>query len=229
MSCFSAISERRPPPPPPATARRRPEATSAAATEAATPTAGTACAGLRRHPAHAGAAAIGVRHGIAAVAHVAERVSATAGSRAGACGAAVACARAGSAAAGVGCRAGSVASRPFAGAGAIATVPIACVARSPGRDHRRAASHLLTAAAAEVHPLLRAAGTVAPAEFLRDVAIVVAHAAAMRGVVLQSVADVVNVDVAVDVDVVVAPAEAAAPGGADRPSQRRTRPTPPAR
>src|SRR4029077_13898875 len=74
--------------------------------------------------------------------------------------------------------------------------------------------HLFTTAAAEIHPVLRTAGTVgAIAELRRDVGVVVAHALPMDRIVRPVVVDVdiVDVDRTVDEDVVAAPVHAAAP------------------
>ena len=71
---------------------------------------------------------------------------------------------------------------------------------------------MLAVATAEIHAVLRAVtDVVAFVEFVGDVLVVVADAVPMIDVVVPVIANVVNVDGAIDVDVVVAPADAAAP------------------
>ena len=81
---------------------------------------------------------------------------------------------------------------------------------------------LLAVATAEIHAVLRAVtDVVAFVEFVGDVLVVVADPVSMIDVVVPVIANVVNVDGAIDVDVVVAPAERRRPG-APPPAHRPT-------
>jgi hypothetical protein len=64
---------------------------------------------------------------------------------------------------------------------------------------------LLTAAAAEIHPVLRAGAKIVIAEFSLDVGVGVAHALAVLGSVLPIVARSIDINWAIYNDVVIAP------------------------
>ena len=87
------------------------------------------------------------------------------------------------------------------------TSPRACACAWPVSDPAARAQHLIAAAPAEIHAVLRAAAPGVPAKSVRDIGVVVAHALAMRGIMLP-LSGAIDVT---DVDISVAPVDASAP------------------